>query len=42
MVRKGKAQRRRVQGTGTMAIAASQRKPLVLTKWPCEERTGSR
>jgi hypothetical protein len=25
-----------------MAIAVSQRKPLVLTKWPCEERTGSR
>ena len=34
MVRKGKAQRRRAHGTGTMAIAESQRKPLVLTKWP--------
>jgi hypothetical protein len=29
-------------GTGTIAIAESQRKPLVLTKWPCDERTGSR
>ena len=37
MVRKGKAQRRRVQGTGTMAIVVSERKPAVLTKRPCEE-----
>jgi len=29
-------------GTGTISIAESQRKPLVLTKWPCDERTGSR
>ena len=40
--RNGKAQRRYVKGSGTMVIKESQRKPLALTKGPCEERTGSR
>src|SRR5262249_41292591 len=40
--RNGKGQRRGGEGRGGMAIKESQRKPLALTKWPCEERTGSR
>src|ERR1700712_3493218 len=41
-VRNGKAQRRFAQGMGTMTMRDSQRRPLALTKWPREERTGSR
>jgi hypothetical protein len=41
-VRNGKAQRRCAKGSGIMAMKESQRRPLALTKWPCEERTGSR
>jgi hypothetical protein len=41
-VRNGHAQRRPAQGIGTMTMSDSQRRPLARTKWPREERTGSR
>src|SRR5271166_6347106 len=41
-VRNGRAQRRPANGTGNITASDSQRKPLVLTKWPCDERTASR
>ena len=41
-VRNGNAQRRPAQGIGTTTISDSHRRPLALTKWPCDERTGSR
>jgi hypothetical protein len=41
-VRKGSARARPAQGTGTTSMRESQRSPLASTKWPCEERTGSR
>ena len=36
------AQVRFAHGIGTATISDSQRRPLVLTKWPLEDRTGSR
>ena len=42
IVRKGRAQVRLAQGIGTAIISDSQRRPLVLTKCPLEDRTGSR
>ena len=42
IVRNGSAQVRFAQGIGTATISDSQRRPLVLTKWPLEDRTGSR
>jgi hypothetical protein len=43
-VRNGKAQTRPAQGIGARSIRLSQRRPLAFafTKWPFEERTGSR
>ena len=42
MVRNGSAQCRADQRIGTTTISDSQRRPLVLTKCPFEDRTGSR
>ncbi len=36
------AQRRPANGTGSITASDSQRRPLVLTNWPCDDRTGSR
>ena len=41
-VRNGNAQRWPANGTGNITASDSQRNPLVLTKWPCDERTASR
>src|SRR3954447_15030560 len=41
-VRNGRAQTRPAQGIGARSIRLSQRRPPALTKWPLEERTGSR
>jgi hypothetical protein len=38
----GSALTRAAQGTGASTMKLSQRRPLVLTKWPWLERTGSR
>jgi hypothetical protein len=38
----GSAFTRAAQGTGASTMKLSQRRPLVLTKWPWLERTGSR
>jgi hypothetical protein len=42
MVRKGSAQVRPAQGTGTASMTESHLSPLALTKCPCDARTGSR
>src|SRR5215203_1551001 len=41
-VRNGSAQTRPAQGRGASSIKLIHRRPLVLTKWASEERTGSR
>ena len=41
-VRKGRAHTRRAQETSASSVRLTQRSPLALTKWPWDERTGSR
>jgi hypothetical protein len=38
----GQPERCPAQGMSSNSISDSQRRPLALTKWPREERTGSR
>ena len=41
VVRHGSPQIRPAHGIWTSSMTLIQRSPLALTKWPCEERTGS-